>query len=225
MNILVVDDEPAVRRLEARWLTDAGHTCHEAQSAAEALDILEAVQINLVVLDIGLPDGSGLVLAHTVSRGYPALPIVMATGVADFASAAEAMRAGAVDYLVKPLERDVFLAAITRGLKRRAAVANPVSSPSLAPPGPAALPTPDPSVRTEVPIDRLFRAMCASGASDLHISATLPPMIRKDGHMMALEPEAAPLTAADVAGLLGAITLWRPRSPARRRGWACPRRH
>jgi twitching motility protein PilT len=55
------------------------------------------------------------------------------------------------------------------------------------------------------PIDRLFHAMCAAGASDLHLSVGAAPLVRKDGHMQALDPSAAPLTAPEVVQLLGPI--------------------
>ncbi len=206
MNILVVDDEPAMRRLEARWIEGAGHRCRQAASAAEALELLEAEPADLVVLDIGLPDQSGLVLARAVSQRYPAIPIVMATAVADFAAAAEAMRAGAVDYLVKPIQPERFLAAIEHGVARRitrraTAASREASAPATTPP----VVLPDASARAGAAIDELFRAMCVAGASDLHLSVTLPPMIRKDGQMVPLDPAAAPLTPADVTRLLAEI--------------------
>jgi twitching motility protein PilT len=55
------------------------------------------------------------------------------------------------------------------------------------------------------PIDRLFRAMCAAGASDLHLSVGSAPLVRKDGHMQALDAAAAPLTAPEVVQFLGPI--------------------
>jgi twitching motility protein PilT len=55
------------------------------------------------------------------------------------------------------------------------------------------------------PIDRLFHAMCAAGASDLHLSVGSAPLVRKDGHMQALDAAAAPLTAPEVVQLLGPI--------------------
>jgi twitching motility protein PilT len=61
------------------------------------------------------------------------------------------------------------------------------------------------------PIDRLFRAMCAAGASDLHLSVGSPPLIRKDGHMQTLDSAAAPLTAPDVEQLLAPIVSERNR--------------
>jgi twitching motility protein PilT len=205
VNILVVDDEPAIRRLEARWIEGVGHRCRQAGSAAEALECLEAEPADLVVLDIGLPDQSGLTLARTVSERYPAIPIVMATAIADFAAAAEAMRAGAVDYLVKPLQPAILLAAIERGLLRRA-------MPRLAAVVPDALDRPTPpsgpsgaSTGAGAAIDELFRAMCVAGASDLHVSVDLPPMVRKDGQMIPLDINAAPLSPADVTRLLTEI--------------------
>ena len=205
MNILVVDDEPAMRRLEARWIEDAGHRCRQAASAAEALDLLGTEPADLVVLDIGLPDQSGLVLAHTISARHPAMPIVMATAVADFAAAAEALRAGAVDYLVKPIQPELFLAAIDRGLSRRTAPGGAaVARAAAAPPAPQSVDRADSSARAAA-IDDLFRAMCVAGASDLHLSVGLPPMIRKDGQMVSLDPAAPPLTPTDVTRLLAEI--------------------
>ncbi|HXG55742.1 MAG TPA: PilT/PilU family type 4a pilus ATPase [Vicinamibacterales bacterium] len=205
MNIVVVDDEPAILRLEAHWLERAGHRCRQAASAAEALQLLEAEPADLIVLDIGLPDQSGLVLARTVSSRYPAIPIIMATAVADFASAAEAMRAGAVDYLVKPVQPALFLEAVERGLARRA---TPDAERLM--PGPGQ-PLEAPAVpqhfsgATAPAIDDLFRAMCVAGASDLHISVDLPPMIRKDGQMLPLDANAPRLSPADVTRLLADI--------------------
>ena len=192
LSILVVDDEPGIGRLEARWIESAGHRCRQATSASEALALLDAEAADLVVLDVGLPDQSGLALARMLSERYPTMPIIMATAVADFASAAEAMRAGAVDYLVKPLQQDVFLAAVERGLSRRSIPTRAAVAPAAPAHGTAA-------------IDALFVAMCAAGASDLHVSVGLPPMVRKDGQMIPLDAGVGPLTPADVARLLADI--------------------
>jgi twitching motility protein PilT len=198
-NVLVVDDEPGCRRLAMACAERAGHRAREAASAAEALELLDAEAADLVVLDISMPGDDGLVLARMIQERYPSTVIVMATATADFQAAAEAMRAGAVDYLVKPLTAEGLAAAIARGLERgrRAHTAA----------APAAIPA---VTGGEPSVHRLFRAMVDVGASDLHLSASMPPMVRKDGHMGPLA-DAAPLEAADIANLLSPIIPGRSR--------------
>jgi twitching motility protein PilT len=88
---------------------------------------------------------------------------------------------------------------------------------------PDAIPTlpevhgPGASVRPSAAIDDLFRAMCAAGASDLHISVSLPPMVRKDGQMIPLESGAPALTAAEVTALLAEIVPGKNRAEFERR--------
>ena len=193
-KILVVDDEPGCRRLAVACAERAGHNAREAVSAAEALTMLDAEPADLAVLDISMPGDDGLRLARTIHDRFPATVIVMATATADFQTAAEAMRAGAVDYLVKPLTSDDLSSAIERGLAR-ARRSRSAWAPATVP----AVSGGEPSVHG------LFRAMVDLGASDLHLSASMPPMVRKDGHMVPLLPGAAPLSAADIANLLGPI--------------------
>ena len=193
-NVVVVDDEPGCRRLAIACAERGGHRAREAASALEALELLETEPADLVVLDISMSGDDGLMLARTIQERFPATVIVMATATADFHAAAEAMRAGAVDYLVKPLTTEGLAAAIARGLERGRRSRNV--------PAPASVPA---ITGGEPSIHRLFRAMVELRASDLHLSATMPPMVRKDGHMAPLVADATPLQAADVANLLAPI--------------------
>jgi twitching motility protein PilT len=192
-NVVVVDDEPGCRRLAVACAERGGHRAREAASAADALQLLDAEVADLVLLDISMPGDDGLVLARTIRERYPTTVIVMATATADFHAAAEAMRAGAVDYLVKPLTSESLGAAIERGLRRGRWSRDAA---------PATIPA---ATAGEPSIHRLFRAMVEVGASDLHLSVSMPPMVRKDGHMGPLVADAAPLEAADIANLLTAI--------------------
>ena len=192
-NILVVDDEPGCRRLVASCAERGGHRAREAASAAEALVLLDMEPADLVVLDITMPGDDGLVLARTIQERYPATVVVMATATADFHAATEAMRAGAVDYLVKPMSPAALMTAIERGLQRN-------RRPTAA--GPATIPA---VTGGEPSIHRLFRAMIDVGASDLHLAVSVPPMVRRDGQMGALTPDAPALEPADIANLLTPI--------------------
>jgi len=101
---------------------------------------------------------------------------------------------------------------------RAAAAARPAAPrPTASAPPPVAAPpvvVVDPNAP---PIDRLFRLMVASKASDLHLSSGMPPLVRKDGHMQPLEPEAGPLGPAEVEALLEPITPSKNREEFARR--------
>jgi twitching motility protein PilT len=222
-----VDDEPAVRHVAAKWLERAGYACREAGSAAEAVQVLQLDAADVAIVDLRMPDQDGLVLARALRRHHPRTAIVMMTGVADFGSVRDAMRAGATDYLVKPVDAPTLVAAVERATAPAARTAAPTTTAAAAAPAPAAVPAPaiapappaaTPQPRAAEPparagldkgpapaLDRLFHAMCAMGASDLHLSVSMPPMVRKDGEMLPLDAAAAPLGPADIAQLLEPI--------------------
>ncbi|HEX4346421.1 MAG TPA: PilT/PilU family type 4a pilus ATPase [Vicinamibacterales bacterium] len=202
-TVLIVDDEPAVSHLEARMLAGEGYACIEAGTIAEALAALQRGHVSVALLDVNLPSGSGLALAHQIREYYPATAVVMVTANAQFSTAAEAMRAGAIDYLVKPVS-SVALARTVGLAVARAATLGASASPSTPV---STVPRPDTWAAAKEParIDRLFHAMCAMKASDLHLSVSLPPMVRKDGRMQPLEDGAPALEPHDVIQLLQPI--------------------
>jgi twitching motility protein PilT len=196
MNVLIVDDEPAVRRVEARVLEAAGHRCTGVGSVAEAMEVLNRDSIDVTLADIGLPGENGFVLARLIQRDFPHVAVIMVTALPDFMSVREAREAGAIDYLVKPVDSAALVAAVTR-----------VESvmPSRALPRPSKPVEPPPASAIDVPIDRLFHAMYRMGASDLHLSATMPPMVRKDGEIVPLDAKHPALSAEDIVQLLTPI--------------------
>src|SRR5688500_15499464 len=101
MRVLVVDDEPAVLRVELRSLESAGFTCRGAPTAQEARAALAAETFDVAVLDVNIGNDSGLALARTIQKEYPETMAVMVTAAADFTSVSDARLAGALDYLVK----------------------------------------------------------------------------------------------------------------------------
>jgi DNA-binding NtrC family response regulator len=117
-TIAVVDDDPFARRLLAAWLGAAGYQVREHASGASVLGESLA-ELDAVCLDLGLGNESGLdVLAHLHHRD-PELPVLVVTADDEVASAVDAMRGGAYDYLTKPLERGRFEQAIRRAVERR----------------------------------------------------------------------------------------------------------
>lgn len=115
-HVLVVNDESHVRTLLARWLTEAGCTCSEARDPEEALDRLREQQTDVVTLDIRMPLGSGQNVVHRIAREFPATSILMVTGTDDAQHAAAALTTGASDYLVKPVDREMFLWRVRKAL-------------------------------------------------------------------------------------------------------------
>ena len=104
MTILVVDDEPAQRELLGGFLAKRGWSVELSAGGAEALAILRRTSIDLVLADYRMPDLSGIDLLKASKQLNPEVPVVLITAYGSIDSAVEAMKAGAYDYLAKPIE-------------------------------------------------------------------------------------------------------------------------
>lgn len=116
---LIVDDEETIRSSMARFLTSLGHEVVVAGDAATALAEASRRKICCVLLDVRLPDASGLDVVPQLIAREPHAAILMLTAVNDAHSAALCMQRGAMDYLVKPVVLPDLERAITRALARR----------------------------------------------------------------------------------------------------------
>ena len=116
---LVVDDEEPVRKLLVRFLTGIGHEVVTAGTGQEALKEARRRKLSCALVDVRLPDSSGLDLVPALLEIEPRAAILMLTGVNDAKTAAMCMQRGAMDYLVKPVEPDDLERAISRALTRR----------------------------------------------------------------------------------------------------------
>ena len=119
--VCVIDDHAGVRRSLARLLRSSGHTVIEHGSAAEFLAGQQPEGVGCIVLDVNMPDMSGPQLQALLADQGVLLAIVFLTADLDLLTGIRAMKAGAIDYLLKPVEDDVLLAAIDRGLAWSAA--------------------------------------------------------------------------------------------------------
>jgi response regulator RpfG family c-di-GMP phosphodiesterase len=121
LRVLIVDDEASVRKVMAVVLTQLGVSCETAANAEEALRVLEKREIDAVISDLQMPGKSGMELLANVRQSYPQMVFLMVTGVDDTRVGIQAMRQGADDYLVKPLQVDanIVLASLTRALHVR----------------------------------------------------------------------------------------------------------
>lgn len=118
--VLVVDDEEPIRNALKRFLTGRGFEVHTAASGQEALGVLGAHNIALMLSDIRMPGMSGVDLVPQALEVAPHLAVVMLSAINDATTAALCMQRGAMDYLTKPLELDDLERAVQRALRRRA---------------------------------------------------------------------------------------------------------
>lgn len=129
IRVLVVEDDPAIGRLLSRSLTDRGDVVTVATDGASGLAIALREQPEVVLLDLGLPDLSGLeVLA--MLRAVSQVPVIVITAQDDDRTVVKALDSGADDYLVKPFGSEQ-LAARIRAVLRRAAAASTESAVEL----------------------------------------------------------------------------------------------
>lgn len=116
-HILVVDDEPGMRRLVSLYLQPAGFLVETAESGAEALDRVERGPIDLVVLDLGLPDIDGFSVCQEI-RAIRDVPIVMLTARSEPRDKLLGFKLGADDYVPKPFMPEELVARVQAVLRR-----------------------------------------------------------------------------------------------------------
>ena len=119
MHVLVVEDDARLSRLLKRLLTQDRHVVETALTAEEGLEIAtSSIELDAVVLDVGLPDRSGFEVARMLRRNGSQVPILMLTARDAVSDRVEGLDAGADDYLVKPFAYEELLARL-RALGRR----------------------------------------------------------------------------------------------------------
>ena len=117
--ILIVDDQEDLRFSLAQVVKRLGHTAMTAATGSETLELLRTSIIDLVFLDIGLPDRNGIDLIPSIRAAAGDVDIVMLTGINEARTAIDALKAGAVDYIVKPFELLEFKTILNRIIQSR----------------------------------------------------------------------------------------------------------
>ncbi len=128
-TILVVDDFESVRRFLCAALAEGGYATLEAADGAAAIQCVRDQRPDAVLLDIRLPDLSGMDVLVRLRALAPDLPVIMVTGLDDVDTAVQAMHLGACNYLTKPITGEQALASVQQALERgtdRAAAASPL---------------------------------------------------------------------------------------------------
>ena len=118
-NILIVDDDLEIRKLLGRYLTDQGYRVSLASDQRTMNDALRINEISLIVLDVLLPDGSGLDICRDLRRAASEIPVIILTALKEDVDRIIGLEIGADDYLGKPFNPRELLARIRAVLRRK----------------------------------------------------------------------------------------------------------
>jgi DNA-binding NtrC family response regulator len=118
-HILIVDDDPIQRRLLKSAVERQGYIAHLAENGKAGLDILQHARgdINVIVLDLMMPEMDGLSFLAALRQGQVTTPVIVQTGQGSIDTVVQAMRAGAFDFVVKPVSPERIAASIGNALK------------------------------------------------------------------------------------------------------------
>ena len=125
--VLIVDDDPAIRDSLELLLETIGFETRTTETALAFFAACKDVSVGCGIVDVGLPDMSGLVLQELLNKEAISLPLIMVTGHADVPMAVKALQAGAVDFLEKPYSDEALIASVRRAIERSRARHAPVA--------------------------------------------------------------------------------------------------
>ena len=116
-NILVVDDEPDIRELLEITLSRMNLDSHAAANVREAKSLLENEQFDLCLTDMKLPDGNGIELVEYIQEKFPHIPVAVITAFGSMEAAIKALKAGAFDFVSKPIDLNILRGLVDSALK------------------------------------------------------------------------------------------------------------
>jgi putative nucleotidyltransferase with HDIG domain len=122
-NILVVDDEEAIREVVSTMLEAKGYHCTAVHNGRAAQDEVKKSTPDLVLSDMIMPEMDGIKFLEWMRQYDPEVPVIMVTAIHDISTALEAIRRGAYDYILKPFEKDQLFLGVDRALQHRRLVA------------------------------------------------------------------------------------------------------
>jgi len=118
-SILIVDDEEAFRYMLSALLTNSGFAVETAGDGVAAINAVQSKLYDVVLCDVKMPKVDGVEVLRFIKANFPAIEVVMLTGMSDVKIAVECMRLGSYDYITKPTSADELLGTIQRALERR----------------------------------------------------------------------------------------------------------
>eukprot|EP01047_Picozoa_sp_COSAG01_P007115 COSAG01_NODE_265_length_19887_cov_33.672579_2_plen_485_part_00 len=117
-RILIVDDQQSMCEMLVDTLTPNGFEVEWKTKATQAIELLKDRVFDVVLTDLKMPDMNGIEFCQEVNRNHPELPVVVMTAFGSFEAAVSAIRAGAFDFVTKPLEMDLLDIALARAVKQ-----------------------------------------------------------------------------------------------------------
>lgn len=118
-TILIAEDDPLIRKATAHYLAEKGYIILEAGNGDEALQLFREKKPDILLTDLRMPKLDGLQLIHTITEEYPHIPVIIFSGMGTMSDVIEALRAGAWDYLTKPIRNlDILAHSINKALER-----------------------------------------------------------------------------------------------------------
>ncbi len=117
-NILIVDDEKSIVEIISQMIKKWGYNPIQATSGAEALEKIKTIPMDLVITDQIMPKMDGLTLIQEIIKLHENIMIIMLTGYPSIDSAVQAIKAGAFDYMAKPVQADELKLKIDRCIER-----------------------------------------------------------------------------------------------------------
>lgn len=113
-SVLIVDDEAPIRKFLRRRLEAWGYRVREAASATEALEMMLSEPATIAIVDIKMPGRDGLWLTEQIRQRWTRTAVIIATGADDIGSVEKSRKLGAVDYVLKPFDRELLRQALVR---------------------------------------------------------------------------------------------------------------
>lgn len=122
-RVLIVDDEPDIRKVVRMTLHKAGYDVLEAENGEKAIEVINSGEnrllLDVIVCDIRMPKVNGIEAIAYFRQNYPRVPLIVLTGFPDTDMATSLLRQGVVDYLVKPVEGEKLKASVARAMEQR----------------------------------------------------------------------------------------------------------
>lgn len=118
-KILIVDDEKSLLDLLSRVFVKEGYRVETTTSAARAIEIIEKEDLDLLIADIRLPEMSGMDILKRCREIRPDVPVIMITAYGNMKQAIEALKMGALDYIIKPFDIEELKITVAKGLEKR----------------------------------------------------------------------------------------------------------
>ncbi len=119
LSVLVVDDEPGIRKMLEWELTSQGMAVETADNGAEGVRLAGLKTYDVIISDITMPEMDGLKLLQEIQRSAPQTAVIIATGFGAVETAVFAMQKGAFDFILKPYDLGHLLSCVKRAVERR----------------------------------------------------------------------------------------------------------